>query len=97
MQPENSQRRHAGAVKGESMNLKQQKWMMLAAAGSISGITILVLFRSIPIAAGTGVGIIVGLIVVKHLALVLIISSPLAVIFRRIRPKIRSHCPFARS
>jgi hypothetical protein len=79
------------------MNRKQQKWMMLAAAGSISGVAILALFRSIPIAAGTGVGIIVGIIVLKHLALVLIISSPLAVILQRIRPTIRSHCPFARS
>jgi hypothetical protein len=79
------------------MNRRQQKWMMLAAAGSISGIAILVLFRSIPIAAGTGIGIIIGIVVLKHLALALIIGSPLAVMFRRIRPTIRSHCPFARS
>jgi hypothetical protein len=78
------------------MRSKQKKWSILATVGSISGIVMLVLFRSIPIAAGTATVVIVALIVFKHLALAMIVGSPLAAIFKGIKPKLRSHCPFAK-
>jgi formate hydrogenlyase subunit 4 len=78
------------------MKSRQQKWAILAAAGSISGILMLLLFRSIPMAAGTAAGVIVTMIVIKHVALAMIVGSPLAAIFKSIKPKLRSHCPFAK-
>jgi hypothetical protein len=79
------------------MSNRQRKWAILAIAGSSSGIVMLLFFRSIPIAAGTATGIIVALIVLKHLALAMIVGSPLAAIFKRIKPNLRAHCPFAKS
>jgi hypothetical protein len=79
------------------MKGKQRKWMILATAGSITGVAMLFLFRSIPIAAGTASGVIVAIIILKHLALTIIVGSPLTAIFQSIKPKIRSHCPFAKS
>ena len=79
------------------MNSRQKKWAILATAGSISGIAMLLLFRSIPMAAGTATGVIAVIIALKHLALALIVGSPLTAIFRSIKPKLRSHCPFAKS
>jgi hypothetical protein len=78
------------------MNGRQRKWAMLGTAGTISGLTMLLLFRSIPIAAETATGVIVAVIVLKHLALAIIVGSPLAALFQNIKPKLRSHCPLAR-
>jgi hypothetical protein len=72
------------------------KWTMLALAGSLTGLAMLLLFRSIPIAAGSATAIIVAIIVVKHVALAIIVGSPLAALFQSIKPKIREHCPFAK-
>ncbi len=69
---------------------------MLAAAGSVAGLVMLLLFRSIPVAAGTATTVIVSIIVLKHVALAMIVGSPLAAMLRGIKPKIRSHCPFAK-
>jgi hypothetical protein len=79
------------------MNTRQRKWTILAAAGSIAGIAMLLLFRSVPVAAGTATGVIVAMIVLKHIALALIFASPLAAAFQNIKPKIRSLCPFAKA
>lgn len=79
-----------------AMNKRQKKWMVLAAAGSMAGIAMLLLFRSIPVAAGTATVVIVGIILLKHLALAIIIGSPLTAVFQSIKPKIRSWCPFAK-
>jgi hypothetical protein len=79
------------------MNARQRKWTILAAAGCITGIAMLLLFRSVPIAAGSATGVIVAIVILKHLALALIVGSPLAAAFQDIKPKIRAHCPFARS
>jgi hypothetical protein len=78
------------------MKLKQRKWMILTAAGSTAGVAMLFLCRSIPIAAGTASAVILAIIVLKHLALTIIVASPLTAIFQSMKPKIRSHCPFAK-
>lgn len=78
------------------MNNRQRKWAILAAVGTITGTAMLLLFRSIPVAAGTATAVIVGIIVVKHLALAAIVGSPLAAVYQGIKPKIRSYCPFAK-
>jgi formate hydrogenlyase subunit 4 len=78
------------------MNRKQRKWALLAMAGSITGMAMLLFFRSIPLAAGTATAIIAGIIVIKHVALAMIVGSPLAALFQSLKPKIRAHCPFAK-
>jgi hypothetical protein len=77
--------------------VRQRKWTILAAAGSVIGITMLLLFRSIPVAAGTATAVVVAIIVLKHLALAMIVGSPVTAAFQSIKPTIRSHCPFAKS
>jgi hypothetical protein len=79
------------------MNSGQRKWALLAAAGTITGMAMLLLFQSILIAAGTVATVMMVIIILKHLALALIIGSPLAAVFQSIKPKIRAHCPFANS
>jgi formate hydrogenlyase subunit 4 len=78
------------------MNRKQRKWALLAMAGSITGMAMLLFFRSIPLAAGTATAIIAGIIVIKHVALAMIVGSPLAALFQSLKPKIRVQCPFAK-
>lgn len=78
------------------MKSRQRKWAILASAGSIVGLAMLLLFRSIPIAAGTATAVIVAIVILKHLALAIIVGSPLTAVFKSIKPKIRSHCPFAK-
>lgn len=78
------------------MNGRQRKWAILAAAGSITGITMLLLFRSIPIAATSASAVIVAIIILKHLALALIVGSPLAAMLQKIKPKARAYCPLAK-
>jgi hypothetical protein len=78
------------------MNRRQRKWAILAMAGSITGMAMLLLLRSMPLAAGTATAVIVGIIVIKHVALAMIVGSPLAALFQSLKPKIRAHCPFAK-
>lgn len=78
------------------MKNRQRKWAILAAAGSIAGVAMLLLFRSIPVAAGTATAVIVAIVILKHLALAIIVGSPLTAAFKSIKPKIRSYCPFAK-
>jgi hypothetical protein len=78
------------------MDRRQRKWAILAAAGCVGGLAMLLLFRSIPLAAGTATGIVVAIIVLKHLALAVIVGSPLAAMFKSVGPKLRAHCPFAK-
>ncbi len=83
------------------MDRRRRKWVVLAAIGTSAGLVTLSLFRSIPIAAGTAAALIVALIVLKHLALAMIVGSPLAALFQsikfqNIKLKIRAHCPFAK-
>jgi hypothetical protein len=78
------------------MNSRRRRWAILASVGSITGIAMLLLFRSIPIAAGSATTVIVVIIALKHLALALIVASPLTALFQSVKPKIRSYCPFAK-
>lgn len=78
------------------MKSGRRKWAILAAAGSIAGMAMLLLFRSIPIVAGTATAVIVAIFILKHLALATIVGSPLTAVFKSIKPKIRSYCPFAK-
>jgi hypothetical protein len=77
------------------MKSRRWKWVSLAAAGSITGSAILYVFRSIPIAAGTASAMIVAVIILKHLALALVVGSPLTAILQNLKSNIRPHCPFA--
>jgi hypothetical protein len=77
------------------MNREQKrtlKWVVLGAAGFLSGAVMLVIVRSLALASGTAVGIIVAIIALKHLALFLVVSSPLAALFQSIKPKLREVC-----
>lgn len=78
---------------GEVMNRRQRKWAVLAAGGSLSGLAVLFLFKSIPIAAGSATAVILMIIVIKHLALAAIIGSPMFSAFQSIKPKLREYCP----
>jgi hypothetical protein len=80
-----------------AMKNRWWKWAILAVAGAVSGTAMLLLLHSIPIATGTATIVIATVIVLKHLALTITVGSPLAALFRSIRPKLRSHCPFAQS
>lgn len=70
---------------------------MLAAAGTVAGMAMLLLVRSVAVAIGSATGAIVAVIILKHLALAIIAGSPLAAMFQKLEPKIRSHCPFTSS
>ncbi len=71
---------------------RTRKWLFLGAAGFLSGAVVLLLVRSLPIASGTAVGIVVAMIAIKHLALFLAVSSPLAALFQSLKPKLREIC-----
>jgi hypothetical protein len=78
-----------------AMRSRRWKWGVLAAAGSIADVAMLLLFRSIPIAAGTATAAVFGIIILKHFALAIALGSPLAAIFKGVKPNIRRYCPFA--
>jgi hypothetical protein len=65
-------------------------------AGIMAGMAMILFFRSIPLAKGTAAAVIVGIIVIKHVALAMIVGSPLAALFQSLKPKIRIQCPFAK-
>lgn len=71
---------------------RTRKWIVLGAAGLVTGLGALRLFRSIPVSAGTAVAVMAALIVLKHVALFLIVGSPLAAIVQSIKPKLRAVC-----
>jgi hypothetical protein len=79
------------------MHSRRRKWIILAAAGSLAGAAMLLLFRSIPIAAGTATTVIVGIVILKHVALAIIVGSPLAGLFKSIQPNARTYCPLGKS
>jgi ABC-type Fe3+ transport system permease subunit len=76
--------------------VRQRKWAILAVAGTTVGIAMLLLFRSISAAAGTATGVVVAIIVLKHVALAMVVGSPITAAFQSVKPTIRSHCPFAK-
>jgi hypothetical protein len=74
-----------------------RKWLVLGAAGFVSSVLMLVLFRSIPMAAGTAATVIVAIIALKHLALFIAVGSPIAALFQSVKPRLRAYCPFRSS
>ena len=77
------------------LSKRVRKWLALGAAGFTSGLVPLLLLRPIPMASGSAVAAVVAMIAIKHLALALAVSSPLAALFQSVRPAVRAHCPFA--
>lgn len=79
------------------MTGRRQKRLILGIGGSLAGVAMLLLFHSIPVAAGSGIIAILAVIILKHLALAIITGSPLLAIVPDLKSKIRSRCPFAGS
>ena len=71
-----------------------RKWLVLGIAGSLSGFLVLALFRSIPIASGSAALTIVAVIALKHLALFVAVSSPVAAFFQSMKPTVQAYCPW---
>ena len=74
---------------------RRHRWAALGIIGLASGLIMLLIFRSIPIASTTAAATVIGIIVLKHLALAIAVGSPLAAFFKSIRPALRAHCPLA--
>ena len=77
------------------LSRRKRKWLILGAAGFLSGLVTLLVFRSIPIASETAAMTLVAIVAIKHLALALVGSSPLGALFHSVKPTLRAHCPFA--
>jgi hypothetical protein len=74
------------------MNKRNRKWLILGIAGSASGLLMLLLFRSLPMASGTAAATILAIIALKHLALFIAVGSPMAAFTQTIRPHLRAFC-----
>jgi uncharacterized membrane protein YjjP (DUF1212 family) len=79
----------------ESQRKRNRKWLILGGAGLASGLIMLLVFRSITAASGTAAATIAGIIVLKHLALAVAVSSPIAALFQSVKPTLRAYCPWA--
>ena len=75
--------------------MHNRKRLIPAVAGFLTGLAMLWFFRSLPIAAGTAAAIVIAILVLKHVALAIVIGSPLASLFQSLKPGLRRHCPFA--
>ena len=71
---------------------RNRKWFVLGITGLVSGLAMLLLFRSIPMAAGTAATVMVAVIALKHLALFIAVSSPMAALFQSLKPRLREMC-----
>jgi hypothetical protein len=71
-----------------------RKWLILGIAGSVSGMLMLALFRSLPIASSSAALTIVAIIALKHLALFVAVSSPVAAFFQSVKPTAQAYCPW---
>jgi hypothetical protein len=73
---------------------RMRKWLILGIAGSLSGVLMLVLFRSIPIASSSVALTVVAIVALKHLALFVALSSPVAAFFQWVKPTVQARCPW---
>jgi hypothetical protein len=73
---------------------RNRKWLILGAAGFAGGLVTLLIFRSLPMASGTAAATIIALIVVKHLALVIAVGSPMFALLQQVKPTLRAYCPW---
>jgi hypothetical protein len=62
--------------------------------GLISGLVMLLIFKSIPVASGKAATVIVAIIALKHLALFVAVSSPAVALFQTLKLKARPFCPW---
>ena len=79
----------------EKMRRRIRKWALLGTAGLVSGLVMLLIFRSLPIASGTAAIVIFAIIALKHVALFVAVSSPAIVLFRTLKLMVRPYCPWA--
>jgi len=77
------------------LKTRSRKWLIMGAGGFVSGLGTLFVFRSLPLASGTAAMAVIAIIAIKHLALALVVSSPLAALFQSVKPMLQAHCPFA--
>jgi uncharacterized membrane protein HdeD (DUF308 family) len=71
---------------------RNRKWFLLGAGGLLSGVAALLVFRSLPMASGTAVTTVVAIIALKHLALFVAVSSPVAATLQTVKPRLRAIC-----
>lgn len=71
---------------------RTRKWLILGVAGMAAGTAMLYFFRSIPVASGTAAATIIAMIVLKHVALFVAVSSPMAALLQSLKPKLREIC-----
>lgn len=76
----------------EGERRRRRKWLTLGGAGFASGIAMLLFFRSLKLASGTAVAVMIAIIVLKHVGLLLAVSSPVAALFQSVKPKLRAWC-----
>jgi len=69
--------------------------ILLGLAGLVTGVVVLVILQSLPIATGAAAATVVALLVLKHLALFLAVSSPAAALWNTMREKLPARCPLA--
>lgn len=78
----------------EKQRRRNRKWLILGGAGLISGLLMLLVFKSIPMASGTAATVIVAIIALKHLALFVVVGSPTLALFQTLKLKVRPYCPW---
>jgi hypothetical protein len=78
----------------EDQPRSNHKWLMLGVAGLVSGTVMLIVFRSLPFASGTTAATIIAIVVLKHLAFLVAVGSPLAAFFQSAKSKLGERCPF---
>ena len=76
----------------ERQRKRVRKWTILGIAGMLSGLLMLRFFKSIPVATGSAAAMVLGIIVLKHLALFILVSSPLPALFESLKPRLRAFC-----
>ena len=71
---------------------RNRKWLVLGLAGVGSGLLMLAIFRSIPMASGSAAVTIFAIIAIKHLALFIAVGSPAAAFWQSMKPRLRAYC-----
>lgn len=69
-----------------------RKWTILGIAGMVSGLLMLLVFKSIPVASGSAAMTVIAIIALKHLALFIAVSSPFPALFQSLKPRLRAFC-----
>ncbi len=78
----------------EKQRRRNRKWLILGTAGLASGLLMLLIFKSIPMASSTAATVVVAIIALKHLALFVAVSSPAVALFQTLKLMVRPYCPW---